>query len=243
MKYTLLFSITLTSLSAFAQESTVGLRNEFSQISKYTYGKQSGFEGLQSFSTKEVKGSQFYFPSWTAGSLITASNEVMANEYLFLYDKVRQVLFMRPKDSAAVLQADKDKIRGFNLLQNGIHNFEVASNYDPNNKTDFYEVLTKNDSAYTLLKLVKTKSVKFDPSNSANMTKVRDGEMYDEFQDDVTYFVSYKHGLPKNIKLNENSWRKVLATDKRRVEDFINANNDSEKNEDLLVRLITSLNQ
>src|SRR3954452_3626550 len=100
MKYILLFIITPISLSTIAQESSVGLRNEFSQISKYTYGRQSGFEGLQSFSSKQVRGSQFYFPSWSGGSLTVDSNEVTASNYLFLYDKVRQELFMQPKDSA-----------------------------------------------------------------------------------------------------------------------------------------------
>src|SRR4051794_21564989 len=104
MKYILLFIIAPISLSTFAQETTVGLRNEFSQISKYTYGKQSGFEGLQSFSSKQVKGSQFYFPSWSGGSLIVDSNEVTASDFLFLYDKVRQELFMKLKDSSVVMQ-------------------------------------------------------------------------------------------------------------------------------------------
>jgi len=241
MKLQLLLFLSLLSLSPFAQETTAGLRSEFAQISKYTYGRQSGFEGLQSFSSREVKGSQFYFPAWTDGSLITASGEIMANNFLFLYDKVRQVLFMKPKDSTIVLRADKDKISGFNLVQNGMHHFEVASGYNPGDKTNFYEVLVKNDSGYTLLKLVKTKFIKFDPSSSSNITKVREGEMYDEFQDDVTYYVSYKHSSPTPIKPTINSIKKVLATEKSKVADFINANSNTEKNEDFLMRLIAFL--
>src|SRR4051812_42059425 len=107
MKLFLVSGFILLSISIYAQESTVGLRSEFSQISKYTYGRQSGFEGLQSFSSKQVRGSQFYFPAWSDGSLIVDSNQVTASNFQFLYDKVRQELFMKLRDSAVVLQADK----------------------------------------------------------------------------------------------------------------------------------------
>jgi hypothetical protein len=240
MKSILIFSISLIPLHILAQESSVGLRNEFSQISKYTYGRQSGFEGLQSFSSKQVRGSQFYFPSWSGGSLTVDSNEVTASNYLFLYDKVRQELFMQPKDSAVVLQADKGRIRGFSLVSNGTHNFEVASNYNPDDKTDFFEVLIKNDNSYTLLKLVKTKFVKFDPTD---MMRVKSGDTYDEFQDDISYFVSYKHELPKPVKLNDNSMKKALAADKSKVDSYINENYNSERNESFLVGLVNSLDK
>ena len=240
MKYILLFIITPITLSTLAQESTVGLRNEFSQISKYTYGRQSGFEGLQSFSSKQIRGSQFYFPSWSNGSLLVDSNEVTASDFQFLYDKVRQELFMKQKDSTVVLLADKGRIRGFSLVNNGSHNFEVASNYNPADKTNFYEVLVKSDNGYTLLKLVKTKFVKFDPTD---MMKVKAGDTYDEFQDDISYFISYKLKSPQLIKLNDNSIKKVLATEKGKVNSFITDYYNAERNEDFLIRLITSLNQ
>jgi hypothetical protein len=240
MKSILLFNLSLISFSTFAQETTVGLRNEFSQISKYTSGRQSGFEGLQSFSSRQVKGSQFYFPSWSGGSLLVDSNEVTASNFLFLYDKVRQELFMKPKDSTVVMQADKSRILGFSLVSNGTHNFELASNYNPSNKADFYEVLVKSDHGYTLLKLIKTKFVKFDPTD---MVRVKSGDTYDEYQDDISYFISYKHGLPQPVKLKDNSIKKVLAADKSKVDNYLNENSNAERNEDYLTQLITSLNQ
>jgi len=243
MKIIMLSCLILLALNSFSQESTAGLRSEFSQISKYTYGRQSGFEALQSFSSKDVKGSQFYFPAWSAGALITAANETMAGDYLFLFDKVRQVLFMKPKDSAVVLEADKDKIKGFRLNQNGTHMFEKASDYTPDDHTDFYEVLVKNDSGYTLLKQVKTKFVKFDAGNMANMAKIRDGETADEFQDEVSYYVSYKHGVPQAIKPKDNSIKKVLANEKGKVTTYLDSNADAERNESFLNGLIDSLNQ
>jgi hypothetical protein len=243
MKPWLIASLLLSTLNSFAQESVTGLRNEFSQISKYTYGRQSGFEGLQSFSSKEVKGSQFYFPDWSEGALITDANETAAANYLFLYDKVRQFLFLKPKDSTIVLQADKDKIHGFYLEHDGKHQFEIASRYDPANKTDFYEVLAKKDSGYTLLKLVKTRFIKFDPNNSANITSVREGNMSDEFEDDVSYFISYRHGLPQAIKPKDNSIKKVLKNEKGKVNNYLSNHSDAERNEDFLIGLIATLNE
>lgn len=243
MKLLILAGTFLLFLNSYAQESTTGLRDEFSQISKYTYGRQSGFEGLQSFSSKQVKGSQFYFPEWTAGALITGTNEPAGKNYLFLYDKVRQLLFLKPKDSAAVMQADKSKILGFSLEHDGTHWFVVASDYNPSDKTNFYEVLVKDDSSYTLLKQVKTNFIKFDPSNSVNMERVRQGDVSDEFQDDITYFVSYKHGLPQAIKPKDNSIKKVLSNEKGKVDNYLNNNTDAERNERFLIGLIDALNQ
>ena len=128
-------------------------------------------------------------------------------------------------------------------MQNGTHHFEVASEYNPNDKTNFFEVLAKKDSGYTLLKLVKTRFIKFDPSSSSNITKVREGNMYDEYQDEVSYFISYKHGAPQAIKPKDNNMKKVLATEKSKVDAYISANMDAERNESFLAGLISSLNR
>ncbi len=239
--FLLLIGTSLCAVS-FAQVSTEGLRDEFSQVSKYGTGNKtsSGYEGLHSFSNANTKGSQFYFPGWLPGSLISPTGETTATDYLYLYDKVRQTLFIKPKASDAVLEVSKDKIGGFTVTNNdSTHHFVHASLYNPENKTDFYEVVLKDDAGYTLLKSVKTKYVKFDPSD---MVKVRNGDMADEFDDDVTYYVSYKDGAPQAIKLKDNSIKKALAQDKNKVNNYLSDNFSAERNESFLVGLIRSLN-
>ena len=164
----------------------------------------------------------------------------MAADYLFLYDKVRQILFIKPKTSETVLQVSNDKIGGFNLINNdSTHHFVPASKYNANNQTDFYEVVVKDDAGYTLLKSVKTKYVKFDPSD---MVKVKNGDMSDEFDDEVTYYVSYKNGALQVLKLKDNSIKKTLTQDKGKVNDYIDNNFSTERNEGFLVGLVRSLN-
>ncbi len=236
--FLLLISTPLCAIS-FAQVTSEGLRDEFSQVSKYTSGNL-GNEGLHNFSNASTKGSQFYFSNWLPGSLITPTNETTATDYLFLYDKVRQILFIKPKSSEAVLEVSKDKIGGFTLINNdSTHHFVPASKYNPDNKTDIYEVVVKDDAGYTLLKSVKTKYVKFDPSD---MVKVRNGDMSDEFDDEVTYYVSYKDGAPQAIKLKDNSIKKTLTQDKNKVNNYISDNFSAERNEGFLAGLIRSLN-
>lgn len=237
--YFLLFIVTSLCTVSFAQVTTEGLRDEFSQVSKYTSSNMAN-EGFHNFSNANTKGSQFYFSNWLPGSLITPAGGTTATDYLFLYDKVRQTLFIKSKSSENVLEVSNDKIGGFNLINNdSVHRFVPAAQYNPSNNTDFYEEMVKNSTGYSLLKSVKTKYIKFDPSD---MVKVRNGDMGDEFDDEVTYYVSYKNGAPQVIKLKDNSIKKVLAQDKDKVNNYINDNYSAERNESFLVGLMRSLN-
>src|SRR5258708_4777279 len=93
---------------AFSQISSVGMTNEFKEITGM--GRIQSGEGLQTYNSGNVKGSQFFNETWSMGSVTGANKAVISNNYLFLYDKVRQELFIRPKDTDLIVLVDKNQI-------------------------------------------------------------------------------------------------------------------------------------
>jgi hypothetical protein len=222
------------------------MQNDFKDIATFSkQRKQSGFEGLQSYSSGDVKGSQFFFPAFADGSVTTTNNEVISTIYQFLFDKVRQELFIiskgDKKQPPEVLQADKDQIKSFTITTDKDHLFVPAHKYLPENITDFYEVLKKNDSAYTLLKYVKTTFVKNDTRDIAKMKR---GDFYDEFVDESTYYISFKTGTPQQVKLKRSKIIDAFpASEKQVVEEYIKNHEDDKVDEQFLIALLVAINK
>ena len=234
-----IFSILFASLFLYyhsqAQVSSVGIRNEFNSISHYG-SRQTGFEGLQTYSTHNVNGSQFFNEDWGTGSITSQNKEVFSEGYLFLYDKVRQQLFVKQKDSNLVVLMDKHQISSFTINTDKPHLFLPASVYDAGNKNDFFEVLVQTGN-YTLLKLIKAT---FEKANPNDMEKVRQGIFEDAFVDHITYYIYHNNKLQK-IALNENSIRRAFKDQQSVVDDFFATHENDEITEDLLINLISQL--
>ena len=158
-----------------------------------------------------------------------------------MFDKVRQQLFIKQQNSQDILLADKDQISAFEIITDKPHRFEPASRYDPSKKDFFFEVLVKADTGYSLLKYTKTSFVKADMHD---MEKVKSGENYDEFKDEVTYYISYQNGIPQKVDLREKSIKKMFA-DKpalKKVLDYFQSN-DGSVNETTAISLIEFVNR
>jgi hypothetical protein len=242
--------IILTSLIIFISSASaqynpvVGMQNSFKDISKFT-SRQSGFEGIQTYSSGNIKGSQFFYPNFSSGSVTTINNETISNTYLFLFDKVRQELFIMSKDDKRdppeILLGEKPQIKSFTIATDKEHLFVPSRNYIPENTTDFYEELSKNDSGYTLLKFVKTTFVKMD---TRDMQKMKSGDNYDEFVDKVSYYVSYKMAKPQQISLKQKSILGAFVGDKKTiVEEYIKAHDQNDINEQFLINLLGEVNK
>ncbi len=223
----------LISLATFSQVESAQIGAEFKEVAKST-----GLNGIQSYSSGEVKGSQFFYPSWAHGTVTTIHNEVIGKDYSFLYDKVRQQLFIKWKDSSAILLAEKDQTKGFTLNTDKVHSFMSASVYDPSDKVNFFEVLAGNNQGYSLLKLTKAKFVKADQTD---IIKMKDGDNYDEFIDEITYYISNKSGIPQPITFKAKSIEKAFPALKQKVEDYYNQN-DNATSDSFLIGLVQSLN-
>src|SRR5690349_11908472 len=140
--FSILFASLFFHYYSHAQTSSIGMQNEFNSITHYG-SRQTGFEGLQTYSTHNVNGSQFFNENWSTGSVTSQNKEVFSEGYFFLYDKVRQQLFVKQKDSNLVVLIDKNQISSFTVNTNKPHLFLPASVYDAGNKNDFFEVLVQ----------------------------------------------------------------------------------------------------
>jgi len=222
--------------SAYAQVENAEMGADFKEISKFG-SRASGFEGFNTYHSGTVEGSQFYFPNWSAGAVFTLTNEKIGKNFLFLYDKVRQELFIKMKDSSTVLLADKTQISSFILSTNGTHTFVPSATYDPSHAGNFFEMLVKNERGYTLLKLVKAKFVKAD---ERDMEKQRLGEIYDSFQDQITYYI-YNNGALQPVTFKERSILKALAPVKDKASGYLNQHSGT-VDEPYLISLIEFVN-
>jgi len=218
--------------------ASIGMQNEFSDMAK----RANQWNGMESYSAGIVNGSQFYFRKWSKGTVTNLQKRVIQNSsYAYLYDKVRQELFVKEKDTTSILLADKSQIFSFELISSDKkYSFESGAHFDPAKKDIFFEVLVKSDSGYTLLKQTKTTFVKADYHD---MEKVKSGENYDEFKDEIFYYISLKNGIPQPIELKEKSIKKAFTGSPKfkLVQDFIQQNNGS-INEQFLIDLIHDIN-
>ena len=233
----LLIAAVFSSAVTYSQVVADDMGDEFKEISKFG-SRQSGFEGIQTYHSGTVEGNQFFSAGWSTGTVTTLSNEHFGRNYLFLYDKVRQELFLKWKDSSIVLLADKAMIAAFSLNTDRTHNFVAAGQYDPSNKGNFFEVLVKDDSGYSLFKLIKTKFVKAD---ERDMEKQKLGDIYDTFVDDITYYI-IKDGIVKAIALRKNSILKALPAVRDQASRYFDQHADHAIDEALLIGVIQSLN-
>lgn len=217
-------------------QATTGssMQKDFDMISNL--GKaQTGYESFQTYTSGAVDGSQFLPDNWCNGSVTTVNNEVI-NKYLFIYDKVKQNLYIKTKDSNLVVLADKSQISSFILQADKTYSFAKASVYDPSLADGFLEILVSGN--YTLLKTINTTFEKADPSD---LERARLGNHNDAFVDHNTYYIYYDHKLQK-IKLTENSLRKTIGSSDLKLNDFLNAHQQDNIDEDYLINLVTSLN-
>jgi len=227
----------LPVIFSYAQDiSTDGMGDEFKEITGFGR-RQSGFEGIQTYSTHTVNGSQFFMANWYPGSITTADNQKVGKSYLFLYDKVRQEVFIKPEKIDYVILADKSQVKSFTIIADKPHQFVQAAVYDSTLKGDFFEALVDNNN-YSLLKLIQTT---YEKANTNDIEKVKQGEFNDSFVDHVTYYLYHNNKLQK-IEISNRSIYKVLKDNKSKVDEFYNNHDSEERNEGFLMGLVNSLN-
>ena len=181
------------------------MSQEFIALTKMGGG---GVTAFQSYSSNQVDGSQFFLPDWHKGEVVTNNKDVFNQGFQFVYDKVRQELFIRQKDSALILTGNKEDIKFFKLKNAGNeYLFVNSAMYTDTKPVFFYQVLVSDSSRFTLLKYNKTKFVKADRTD---MMKERDGNVYDAFVDENTYYIVKGKSGPEPVQLKTKAVRKVF---------------------------------
>jgi hypothetical protein len=222
---------------AQAEKNNLSVAVDFNAISHFGSRMQTG-EAFQSYKSAGVSGSPYYSNNWNEGTVTTSSGQQVSG-YLLLYDKQAQDLYIRAKDTNLVIKADKSQVKSFSFSSPGKqHNFIHYPLGGKKPVDGFMEVLAPGEN-FTLLKLTQTI---FERADYNDMLKVRNGEVTDAFTDHITYYVLHNNTLiPTPLK--EHAVRKALDGLSPKAGAFINAHRNSGFNEQLLINLVTALNQ
>ncbi len=248
MKKLLLFFayILLIFSCVFSQQVQVNMSNDFKQIASFNKGRAITSSSIQTYSSNEIIGSQFFYPSFSKGSVTNYSNEFFSTNYLFLFDKVRQELFIKytlaKNNDAEILLADKSQIKRFSIYTDKEHLFLSSFLFDSTNNKYFYELLQGSSlQKISVLKLVQTTFVKMD---KADMQKMKDGNFSDEFKDKISYFLSFESSKPKEIKLSKKNILLVIPDNKKnKANQYFIDNPDMIIDELFLSNFVTFINQ
>jgi hypothetical protein len=238
MKCNIFFPVLLFPSIIFCQNSAnpVSIHQEFATMAT-THENSSS---LQTFSTNQVDGSQFFLPDWQKGELALDNNEVFNKDIFFAYDKVRQELFMHLKDSTAILLGDKDRIKSFSLkTDTRQYNFITSARYSDARPLVFYQLLVDDSAKLTLLKYT---SASFVHADKTDMMQMKEGNIYDAYVDKYTYYVVKGNVNPQPVALKLKSIKQVLSEMGINADKYIHEHSGA-VNEDYLIGLVKTLNQ
>jgi hypothetical protein len=210
MSSRILLSALLLSASAVYSQSNIAMGQEFAELAAHKGLSGKGFAAFQSYKSSDVNGSPYFFPDWDAGEIVTTHNEVFNDEFQFIYDKVRQELFIRQKDSALVLLTNKDEVQSFSLKNGKDEPFHfVNSKLFTDEKPEvYYQVLVYDSTKLTLLKYIKTSYVNADMTD---VIKINDGNIYDSYVDKFFYYIVQNGGPLQPVQLKSKSIKKVFG--------------------------------
>ncbi len=242
MKSAIILPVLLSSTVALsAQVTNVAMGQEFAELAAHQGYASNGFSAYQNYSSGQVNGSQFFLPGWTKGEVVTIHKETYNDGLQFLYDKVRQEVFIRKTDSAFVLLTNKDEIQSFSLKdeQGNRYNFVNSKMFTDETPEVFYQVLVYDSAKLTLLKYIKTLYIKADYHD---MMKVKEGEVNDAFVDKYIYYVVKADGVLQPVELKNKSVKKVFSELNLPYQKYMD-DHYQPVNEDYLIDMVKQLNQ
>jgi hypothetical protein len=234
-------ALILTSAVVSAQATNVAMGQEFAELAAHQGYASNGFSAYQNYSSGQINGSQFFLPAWSKGEVVTIRKEVYNEDLEFLYDKVRQEIFIRKNDSAMVLLANKDEIQSFSLKdEQGIrYNFVNSKLFTDETPQVFYQVLVYDSAKISLLKYIKTTLVKADYHD---MMKVKEGEVNDAFVDKDLYYIVRADGTFQPVEMKNKSVKKVFSELNLPYQKYM-IDHYQPVNEDYLIDMVKQMNK
>jgi hypothetical protein len=233
-------ALILSSAALSAQVTNVAMGQEFAELAAHQGYASNGFSAYQNYTSGQINGNQFFLPDWSKGEVVTIHKEVYNEPLQFLYDKVRQEIFMRKKDSALILLANKDEVASFSLKddQGKQYNFVNSKMFTDETPEVFYQVLVYDSAKISLLKYIKTILMKADYHD---MMKVKEGEVNDAFVDKYIYYIVKADGILQPVELKNKSVKKVFGEMNMPYENYMKIHYEP-VNEEYLVNMVKELN-
>jgi hypothetical protein len=186
---------------------------------------------------KDVTGSKFLFPDWVSGRVINNAGQEFSGGARFNFDKMSQNLYVQLKDTSpdVAFLVDKWQLKAIYLNDGtNTYNFEKSPSLDTN---FFYRALLKGDK-YSLYSRIKTTFIASDYHSNGIVSS---GNMYDEYKDELTYYIILPDHSAHEISLRKKAIKSVLKSEEEKVDKFLD-NSTGDINEGLVVKLLTTLN-
>ena len=202
----------IVSFSSQAQTSYSSISGLYNQAAS-TFGRS--VPSVPTFGTKnETIGNQFLFENWVQGTVVDVNGNVFSSGYLFNFNKINQNLYFKLKDTAVAFLVSREEVKSIQLTD-GFKNvlLEKVPAIDSNR---FYQVLVKGEK-YSLYSLTQTS---FIAANFFTNGISSTGNMYDEFKDEVKYYVVTSDQKASEVPLKRKAVKKVFEAEKEKVTEF-----------------------
>ncbi|HEY2349687.1 MAG TPA: hypothetical protein VGH64_11750 [Puia sp.] len=241
-KSAIIFPAMMMSVATLsAQVTNVSMGQEFAELAAHQGYASNGFSAYQGYTSSQINGSQFFLPEWSSGEVITIHHEIYSQDLQFMYDKVRQELFVRKKDSAMVLLTNKDEVKSFKLKNDRGEEFTFLNSkfFDEERPEVFYQLLISDSAKLSLIKYIKTTLEKAD---THDMMKVREGEINDAFVDKNTYYIVGSKGSMVPVQLKYKKLKESFAELGNNAEPYLKDHPQGVIDEDYLIAMVKELN-
>jgi len=175
---------------------------------------------LPAIHTKDAtQGSKTLFKDWVHGYVINSGDSLVQNPgFLLNYDKMAGTLLLT-EDKASMIALYKDKVKSFTLFDmlNQPYTFTIVPAID---KSHYVQVISSGNN-YSIYKLTKTK---FIASNYSSDGIASVGNNYDEYEDEFTYYVLGKSGVPQKISLKKKSLKEAFNESPDKLNQYFKTN-------------------
>jgi hypothetical protein len=236
------FIFSTTALYSQSGTTAVAMGQEFAELAAHGGLNGKGFAAFQTYKSDHIKGSQFFLPDWSKGEVVTVRNEIYYESLQFIYDKVRQELFVRKKDSTLILLTNKDEVKSFSLKndQNEQFNFINSKFYTEDRPEVFYQILVYDSARLSLFKHIRTTLEKAD---MRDMLKVKEGDIDDAFVDKNTYYLLKPKSALIPVQFKTKNLKKSFEELGINIEPYLKDHPQSIIDEDYLIGMVKALNR
>jgi len=199
--------------SAFAPSSAVN------SSSSYSFTEGTSFAARQK---EDVHGSRYFFEDFAHGFIISPGDSLFQNNnYLFNYDKISGGLLLT-QDQASVIQVNNSQVKSFTIFSHSSKPYVFV--IEPDINSDKYVQVITSGKKYNIYKSISTTFVKANYTTNGFTTQ---GNNYDEYVDDPTYYVlDVQTKQLQKLALKKKAIKAAFAKDADKVSKFMDTDTD-----------------